>query len=76
MKKTNEKECDCGNGRHRVWCCKRSHFPAFAVFLFIVSLVWLLNDLGILSINLPWIPLALLIISVAWLSNHYAKSEE
>jgi len=51
-------------------CCD-GKFPTFAVILLVVGLVWLLNDLKVLAINLPWVPIVLVIIAVGMIVNRY-----
>ena len=53
-------------------CCD-GKFPTFAVILLVVGLVWLLNDLKVLAINLPWVPIVLVIIAVGMIVNRYKK---
>jgi len=75
MKSKNEmKKTDDHEHMHGAWCCGHSkRFPVFAIFLFIIALAWLLNDLNIVSINLPWIPLALLLFAIGMLMNFYCR---
>jgi len=46
-------------------------FPVLAVVLLIFAVIWILNDFGILVINLPWIPIILAIIAVGMIFNRY-----
>lgn len=47
-------------------------FPTLAVILLVVGAVWLLNDVGYLAINIPWIPLILIIVAVGLIINRYS----
>ena len=51
----------------------KNNFPTLAVILLVLGIVWLLNDMSIISINIPWIPLVLIIIAVGIIMNRYQK---
>jgi hypothetical protein len=42
-------------------------FPLFAFILLFTGVIWFLNDLNILSVNIPWIPSILIIIAIGML---------
>ena len=44
-------------------------FPVFAFILLIFAVVWLMNELGYLTINIPWIPVILIVIAVGMIAN-------
>ena len=46
-------------------------FPTLAVVLLVLAVIWLFNDLNIIKINIPWIPVALIIIAVGIIINRY-----
>jgi hypothetical protein len=48
-------------------------FPTVAVILLIAGVFWLLSDLKILAINIPWWPVILIVVAVGWIINHYTK---
>ena len=50
---------------------KRPKFPALAVILLVIGLVWLLNESNIISVNLPWIPVILIIVAIGMIVNRY-----
>jgi hypothetical protein len=52
---------------------KGTKFPTFSVLLLVVGIVWLLNEVGLISIKVPWIPIVLVIIALSMLYNHYYK---
>jgi hypothetical protein len=52
-------------------CCKR-RFPTFAIILLVVGLIWLLNEINVISVNIPWIPVVLIIIAIGMIINRYA----
>jgi hypothetical protein len=47
----------------------KKKFPMLAVILLVVALLWLLTDLQVISINIPWIPLILIIIALGMIVN-------
>jgi len=51
----------------------KKEFPTLAVILLIVGLVWLLNEMKIITVNVPWIPLILVIIAAGMIINRYQK---
>lgn len=57
------------------WCCfgGKKGFPTFAVLLLIVGVIWLLSDLGIITVSIPWWPIILIAIALGWIIDHYAK---
>lgn len=52
---------------------KKTKFPTFAVILLVVGLIWLLNELQVIAINIPWIPVVLIIIAVGMIINRYKE---
>jgi hypothetical protein len=66
-----------GEGRCRRRICKmfarRKKFPALAVIVLIFALAWLLSDLGYWTIDIPWIPVMLIVIAIGWIVNRYAS---
>ena len=50
---------------------RRFRFPSLAAGLLVVGVIWLLNDLNIISINIPWIPIIVIIIAVGMISNRF-----
>jgi hypothetical protein len=52
---------------------KKRKFPTMAVILLIVGLVWFLNDLKVISIDIPWIPAILVIVAIGIIINRYQE---
>jgi hypothetical protein len=52
---------------------KKTKFPTFAVVLLVVGLIWLLNELQVIAINIPWIPVVLIIIAIGMIMNRYQE---
>lgn len=51
----------------------KGKFPTVAVILLAVGILWLLNDMQVLTINIPWWPVILIIIAVGWIVNFYSR---
>lgn len=47
----------------------RKKFPVLWTLILIFSLSWLLNELGVISIKVPWIPTILVIIAAGMIIN-------
>jgi len=50
---------------------RNRRFPMFAVFLLVVGIIWLLTELKIVIIPIPWIPIVLIIIAIGMIINRY-----
>lgn len=48
-------------------------FPMLATILLIFAIIWLLSDLDILTISIPWIPVVLIIVAVGMIYNRIFK---
>ncbi|MEM3112947.1 MAG: hypothetical protein QXI33_00810 [Candidatus Pacearchaeota archaeon] len=52
---------------------KGKKFPMLAVILLVVGIIWLLQELTIITINIPWIPIVLIIIALGLIINRYTE---
>ena len=50
---------------------KRKIFPTFWVIVLVFALAWLFSDLGYLNINIPWLPITVVLIAIGAIVNHY-----
>ncbi len=48
-------------------------FPVLAVILLLFAIAWILSDLGMLVIDIPWIPVILAIIAVGMIINRLSN---
>jgi hypothetical protein len=48
-------------------------FPTLAIILLVIGLIWLFNELKVIAINIPWIPLILVIVAIGMIMNRYQK---
>ncbi|MBS3084750.1 hypothetical protein J4411_02455 [Candidatus Pacearchaeota archaeon] len=51
----------------------KSKFPILAFILLVYSIFWFLNELKILMIDIPWIPVVLIIISIGLIFNRFSN---
>jgi hypothetical protein len=51
----------------------KKRFPTFGVLLLALAIIWLLTDLKVIVIDIPLIPIILIIISIGWIINHYSN---
>lgn len=51
----------------------KRRFPTFAVLLLIVGVLWLLSDLEVITVKIPWWPVIIIVIAVGWIIDHYVK---
>ena len=54
---------------------KEGRFPTLAVILLVVGIIWLLSDLGVMTVSIPWWPVILIIIAVSWIVNRYTAEK-
>jgi len=50
----------------------RKRFPTFAFLVLVVGIIWLLTELGLVRIDIPWLPIVVIVLSLGWILNHYA----
>lgn len=50
----------------------KKRFPVLAVILLLFALTWILNDIGYVTINIPWIPVILAIVAIGIIVNRYS----
>lgn len=48
-------------------------FPTLASILLAVGVIWLLQELNVLTINVPWIPVVLIIVAIGLIINRFLK---
>jgi hypothetical protein len=51
----------------------KTKFPVLAVVLLLFAIAWILSELGMLMINIPWIPVVLAVIAIGMIINRYSK---
>jgi len=62
-----------GDHVHGWCCCDNGKFPTLAVILLIWASVWLFNELNVINVNLPWIPVILIVVAIGMIHNRYRK---
>ena len=46
-------------------------FPTFAVILLVIGIIWLLNELNVIAVDVPWWPVILIIVALGAIVNRY-----
>jgi hypothetical protein len=59
--------------RREMFFYGRGGFPTVAVILLVVGIVWLLSDLGVITVSIPWWPIILIVIALGWIINRYMQ---
>ena len=52
---------------------KKKAFPTFAIIVFVLAILWILEETGVIAVKIPWFPVIIAIIALGWLVNHYKK---
>ncbi len=48
---------------------RRGRFPILGFIILIFAALWLLNDLDIFTLSVPWLPIVLIIIAIGMIFN-------
>jgi hypothetical protein len=59
--------------RHEDKFWRENRFPVAGVILLIIGIVWFLNELHIFTIDIPWIPLILIVVAIGILANRCCR---
>ena len=51
----------------------KQKFPTFALAVLLIGIVWLLNELKIIQIQIPIVPIIVVLVGLGLLYNHYKK---
>ena len=50
---------------------RKPKFPMLATILLIFGIAWLLGELTIIDLNLPWLPVILVVVAIGLIVNRY-----
>jgi hypothetical protein len=53
--------------------CWKGGFPTFPVLRLVIGILWLISELGVLTIDIPWWPIILIVVALGWVANSYKK---
>ena len=54
----------------------KSIFPVGGFIVLIIGIVWMLNELHVFTVDLPWVPLVIIVIGLGIILNHYYKRKD
>jgi hypothetical protein len=57
-------------------CCRMGRFPTLAIILLVIGIGWLLNDLNVIEIPIPWVPVVLIMVAIGMIVNRYGHLRE
>ena len=52
---------------------KTKALPIFAIIVLLIGIFWLLTELGVISANIPWWPIILIVLGLNWIVEYYNK---
>ncbi len=52
---------------------KKETFPTIPIIILVTGILWLINELDILTIDIPWFPVVLIILGIAWIIEFYKR---
>ncbi len=52
---------------------KKEIFPTISIIILVTGILWLINELEILKIDIPWFPVVLIIIGIAGILEFYRR---
>ena len=50
---------------------KNKVFPVFAFTVLVLAVLWILEEVGVLVVNVPWFPVIIAAIAVGWILDFY-----
>ncbi len=48
-------------------------FPTFWAIVLILALAWLLEEMGLFTLNIPWLPVIIVIVAIGAIFNRFNK---
>lgn len=52
---------------------KKEIIPTISIIILVTGILWLINELEILTIDIPWFPVVLIIIGIAGIVEFYRR---
>ena len=52
---------------------KKEIIPTISIIILVTGILWLINELEILTIDIPWFPVVLIIIGIAGILEFYRR---
>lgn len=54
---------------------KMKELPIFGIILVVVGVIWLLNELQVFTIEIPWLPVVVIILGAGMAYNQFMKKK-
>ena len=54
---------------------KKAGFPTVAVILLVIAVLWILSDIGVIAVSVPWLPVILAVVALGWVVNNYKSTK-
>lgn len=54
---------------------KTKTFPTFAFAVFIIAILWILTDTGVVGFDVPWLPLIIAVIALGSIIEFYGNKK-
>jgi hypothetical protein len=51
----------------------KNKFPTLAVIVLIFAIAWFASELYKINVNIPWLPLILIIVAIGWIFNRFRE---
>ncbi|MFH1316044.1 MAG: hypothetical protein ABII01_00840 [Candidatus Woesearchaeota archaeon] len=64
---------DKEKGKKDMCCFGKSKFPTFAIILLVIGILWILSETKVLTVNIPWVPVVLVVIALGMIINNFKK---
>lgn len=61
--------------RKKTRSCYGRGFPTLATIILVIGILWLLNELNVLTIDIPWWPVILIVVAIGWIVNFYSRKK-
>ena len=54
---------------------KNKVFPVFAVTVLVLAILWILAEVGVWTVNVPWFPIIIAAIAIGWILDFYGEKK-
>jgi len=57
-------------------CCHSKKFPVFAGLILAIGVLWLLAEVGTITLDLPWLPIIVVVLALGVIAKHSHMSKK